>query len=105
MDYLWVWIVSIAGIGVILERLWTKIIMPIIRAIHATMVFVQAYPILVEISNQFKPNDGESLYDQIRELKHNVNNVATQYDTVVIQLNEAARNIASILEWMKEHED
>jgi hypothetical protein len=54
-----------AGAAVILEQLWLKVLVRVWRFVKYGERHVQADPVLLEIAEQFKPNSGASLYDQV----------------------------------------
>lgn len=56
----WQWVVTLSGVAVGIRVLWL-IIEEVVDA-------RRAYPVLMEIAEQFKPNGGSSLHDRINAL-------------------------------------
>jgi hypothetical protein len=73
---LWELILVIAGAGVVLDQIWTKVILRLWRVIHGTIVHIDADRVLMDIARQFKPNAGNSLVDQIRSIEKQIADTA-----------------------------
>lgn len=71
---LWQLILVIAGAGVVLEQLWLKVVVRLYRLFKYGERHVLVDAVLLEIAEQFKPNGGSSLYDQIQFMQGSIDN-------------------------------
>jgi len=61
-------IAAAGGIALALNLIWRFILVPTYKFLKAVAMFAEAQPVLLGIANQFTPNDGESLRDQVNSL-------------------------------------
>ena len=76
-------ITAIGAAGYSAHLIWKYIIMPVHRAMKAMSTFVEAQPVLLDMAREFKPNNGNSLRDQVDLLKISVHNIEGQVEKLV----------------------
>ncbi len=77
----WVALVALATAGVGL--VWRKVVKPAARFISE---WPDAYEVLLEISKEFKPNEGASLRDRIQVLEDGQTSMLFQVDNLTQQI-------------------
>jgi hypothetical protein len=101
MEAILTWIVLLAAAVGAVGLLWNKTIRPVAKFIAE---WPDAYKVLLEISDEFKPNDGHSLVDRIETLEQGqqtleqgqqdistwMGNITRQLETHLVDLPRAA---------------
>lgn len=83
MEMLLTWIIlTAAAIGGVYV-MWNKVIQPVARFVTE---WPDAYKVLLEISGEFKPNDGKSLIDRIEVLENGQQDLSIQVTNITQQL-------------------
>lgn len=65
-----------------LYLIWTYGLCPVWRTMMAINHFAEALPVLLEIADEFKPNGGGSLRDQIDEIRIGQINIEQQLEQI-----------------------
>ena len=79
-----VWIVAAGGAVYALHLLWKHAITPIWRSLVSLVHFAEALPVLLCMAEEFKPNEGSSLRDQIDLVNMRLENIEQQLETICI---------------------
>jgi len=76
-------VAAAGGIALALNLIWRHVICPIYRFIILIADFTEAQPVLLEIAEEFKPNNGTTLRDQIDTANMRLSNIEGQMEIVV----------------------
>jgi len=61
-------IIATGGTVYAIFLIWRYMLCPMYRFLKAVTMFAEAQPVLLGIAGEFKPNDGDSLRDQVDSL-------------------------------------
>lgn len=68
----WELLVAIAAGGVIVDQVWTKVIVRVWQVMRNTVEHIDADKVLMGIAQEFKPNNGTSLVDRLMRMEQKI---------------------------------
>jgi len=83
-------VAAAGGVALALHLIWRHILIPtwefmkhVVAITRAIVVFIEAQPTLIDIAHEFKPNDGDSLRDQIDTANIRLGNIEGQMEILI----------------------
>lgn len=76
-------IVAAGGIAYAFHLIWRHVMCPVYQFFKAVSLFAEAQPVLIEIAHEFRPNDGDSLRDQVDAVNIRLGNIEGQMEILV----------------------
>jgi len=77
-------VVGLGAVAYALHLIWVHLIKPIHTVVKALVGFAEVYPVLEEIAHEFKPNNGNTLRDQVDMLNIRTSNIEGSVEKLVI---------------------
>ncbi len=86
-------IAAAGGIALALNLIWRYILVPTYKFLKAVAMFAEAQPVLLGIANQFTPNDGDSLRDQVDSLHDAMGDTNIRLGNIEGQLEHLVQHV------------
>ena len=86
-------IVALGAVSVALNAIVLKVLKPTYRVIRTLDKFASSLPVILEIAEEFKPNSGATLRDQVDEIKIKLVNIEGQLEVIALLAHRPGNNM------------